>query len=158
MTIIYKVYTDGSCLGNPGAGGWCSIIITPEGREIIISGSTHGDSTTNNRMELSAVISGLRKGVPVGSRFTLYADSKYVIDCFLKKWYERWRKIGWVGIKNRDLWEDLLKLVEERVMIGSVWIKAHNGHPINERCDKIALQEAWKGKDDEQVRRPNRTL
>ena len=146
MTSAYKIYSDGSCLGNPGPGGWCAIIITPEGREMLISGSTYGECTTNNRMELLAVINAV-KTIPEGVLFSLQSDSKYIIDFFLKRWYLNWQASGWRNakgdpVKNQDLWIQLLMEVSKRVVIGCVWIKAHNGHHYNEMCDTMANQEA----------------
>ena len=138
------VYTDGACSGNPGPGGWCAIL-EYQGHEKMISGGE--PSTTNNRMELMAVIQALlalREPCVV----ELYSDSKYVIDALEKGWAWGWRKKGWKKgdgkpALNIDLWERLLDLLEiHRVTL--VWVKGHAGHPYNERCDRLAVSEAEK--------------
>ena len=132
------VYTDGACSGNPGPGGWAAIVID-DGSEIELSG---GESlTTNNRMELTGPIEGLRA---LASRRTveIYSDSAYVVNCFRDKWYEAWRKNGWRNkqkklIDNRDLWEALLAAVERHDV---TWHKVagHSGHDMNDRADALA--------------------
>ena len=133
------LYTDGACSGNPGPGGW-GAILSYNGVEKELSG---GDAnTTNNRMELLAVISGL-EALKEPCRVELYSDSKYVIDGLSKGWAASWRKNGWRKADkkpalNVDLWEQLLPLLE-RHQVEFVWVKGHQGHPENERCDRMAV-------------------
>ncbi len=141
----FKVYTDGACLGNPGPGGWASIIIkisTGErkkktGSEIV---------TTNNRMELTAVIESL-KDIPMDSKIVIYTDSKYVING-IEMWILKWKKNNWLGankksVKNKDLWLVLDKLVKN-FYIEWNWVKGHSGNIINEEVDELAKDEAKK--------------
>lgn len=135
------LYTDGSCLGNPGPGGWAALIIDGETREIS-GGFTR---TTNNRMEINALVQGL-KSIPENSRVSAYTDSKYLHDALDKGWLQKWRKNGWrtsskTPVKNRDLWEELISLLEKQNLTLN-WIQAHNGQRQNERCDELAKQEA----------------
>ena len=132
------IYTDGACRGNPGKGGWGAILVY-NGRERELSG---GDAnTTNNRMELSGVIAAL-KALREPCEITLTTDSKYVCDAVTKGWAEGWRKRGWVKpdkkpALNSDLWQELLDLLAVHD-VTFVWVKGHNGHPYNERCDVLA--------------------
>ncbi len=135
------LYTDGACSGNPGPGGWAAIL--KYGRyEKELSGGEK--ATTNNRMELTAVIKGL-EALSEPCAVDLWSDSKYVIDALEKGWAKGWRARGWVkGDKkpalNPDLWERLLELCEEhRVTLH--WVKGHADDPYNERCDKLAVAE-----------------
>lgn len=132
------VYTDGACRGNPGKGGWGAILVY-KGVEKELSG---GDPmTTNNRMELSAVIAAL-SALREPCEITLTSDSKYVVDAVTKGWAKGWRARGWVKpdkspALNADLWDKLLKLLEYH-QVTFVWVKGHAGHPYNERCDALA--------------------
>ncbi len=143
-----EIFTDGACLGNPGPGGW-GAILRYNGREKEISG---GDaSTTNNRMELSAVIESLSL-LKEPCCVTLCSDSKYVCDAISKGWAKKWRSNGWKRagnspVLNIDLWEKLLPLVDKH-RLSIVWVKGHAGHPENERCDELAVQAATKAKSD----------
>ena len=135
-----KVYTDGACSGNPGPGGW-GAILKYGGHEKEISGGE--EMTTNNRMELTAVIEAL-SALKEPCRVELVSDSKYVIDSIEKGWVFGWKKNGWVKSNkepalNVDLWERLLPLIKKHDMT-YVWIKGHTGHAENERCDKLAVQ------------------
>jgi ribonuclease HI len=132
------MYTDGACSGNPGPGGW-GVLIIEDGRETELSGGEH--STTNQRMELTAPIQGLRT-LEGRRRVAIHSDSAYVINCFRDRWYERWRKNGWLNaqkkpVENRDLWEALIVLVEGHDV---TWHKVagHSGHPENDRADALA--------------------
>ena len=135
------LYTDGACSGNPGAGGWGSILVY-KGKEKELSG--YCAETTNNRMELTAVIEGL-KALKEPCRVELTTDSKYVADALLRGWAKSWQKNGWKKkdkkpALNPDLWEELLALcAKHRVDI--TWVKGHAGHPYNERCDTLATGE-----------------
>lgn len=143
-----KVFTDGSCLGNPGAGGWAAIIRIPGNSEKKISGGTH--NTTNNRMEITGVIESV-KFIPVGMPVIIYTDSKYVVDAFNKRWIDTWKKNGWKNSKgstvlNIDLWQILLKNLDGHPYT-FVWIKGHDSCKENEECDKMAVAAAKKIKN-----------
>lgn len=141
------LYTDGACSGNPGPGGW-GAILSYNGVEKELSG---GDAnTTNNRMELLAVISGL-EALKEPCRVELYSDSKYVIDGLSKGWAASWRKNGWRKADkkpalNPDLWEKLLNLVEKHEL-SYHWVKGHADNPYNNRCDGLAVTESQKYKE-----------
>ncbi len=133
-----QIYTDGACSGNPGPGGWGAIVID-DGREAELSGGEA--STTNQRMELTAPIEGLR-ALPERRAVAIYSDSAYVINCFRDRWHERWRQNGWRNsqkkpVENRDLWEALLAEVERHDV---TWHKVagHSGHELNDRADALA--------------------
>ena len=136
------IYTDGACRGNPGPGGWGTILVYG-GREKELSGGEK--STTNNRMELSAAIEGL-SALKERCEVTLYSDSKYLCDAVNLGWAKGWRARGWVKADkkpalNPDLWEKLLSLLE-RHDVTLIWVKGHNGHAYNERCDVLATTYA----------------
>lgn len=136
------IYTDGACRGNPGRGGWGAILVY-KGVEKELSG---GDAmTTNNRMELSAVIAAL-SALREPCEITLTSDSKYVVDAVTKGWARSWQARGWVKpdkspALNPDLWEKLLRLLDYH-QVTFVWVKGHAGHPYNERCDRLATDFA----------------
>ena len=134
-----ELYTDGACSGNPGKGGW-GAILRYNGREKELCGGEM--ETTNNRMELTAVIRGL-EALKEPCHVRLTSDSKYVIDAIEKGWVYSWQRNGWRKADkkptlNVDLWEQLLPLLE-RHQVEYVWVKGHQGHPENERCDKMAV-------------------
>ena len=137
------IYTDGACSGNPGAGGW-GAILQYNGHEKEISG---GDKlTTNNKMELLAVISALEL-LKEPCNVDLYSDSKYVIDSITKGWAIGWKARGWKKAdkspaKNVELWEKLLNLLEKH-NVTFHWVKGHADNPYNNRCDELAVNE-WK--------------
>lgn len=141
-----ELFTDGSCSGNPGPGGY-GAILRYNGREKELSG---GDSnTTNNRMELTAVIVGL-SALKEPCRVTLTTDSQYVVNALTKGWLESWKQRGYVKadkkpVLNRDLWEQLDALLQIHEVI-CVWVRGHEGHPENERCDRLAVSETEKHK------------
>ena len=133
-----EIYTDGACRGNPGNGGWGAILVYGTNKRELCGGEKN---TTNNRMELTAVIEAL-SALKEPCRVTLTSDSKYVIDSITKGWAESWKKRGWKKADkspalNVDLWETLLTLLD-RHEVTFVWVKGHNGHPYNERCDELA--------------------
>ena len=137
------LYTDGACSGNPGPGGW-GAILEFNGHEKELSGGEN--NTTNNRMELTAVIQGL-KALKEPCIVELYSDSKYVIDALEKGWAEGWKSRGWVKSDkkpalNPDLWEQLLSLTEVHTLHYH-WVKGHADNPKNNRCDEMAVAE-WK--------------
>ncbi|MBE6696909.1 MAG: ribonuclease HI [Ruminococcaceae bacterium] len=136
------VYTDGACRGNPGRGGWGAVLVY-RGVEKELSGGE--PMTTNNRMELSAVIAAL-SALREPCEITLTSDSKYVVDAVTKGWAKSWQARGWVKpdkspALNPDLWEKLLRLLDYH-QVTFVWVKGHAGHPYNERCDKLATDYA----------------
>ena len=141
-----EIFTDGACSGNPGPGGY-GVILRYKGVSKELSGGE--EQTTNNRMELTAVITGL-SALKEPCAVTLYSDSKYIIDAIQKGWAKKWRAIGWMRnakdpALNPDLWEKLLDLLEKHE-VTFVWVKGHAGHPENERCDQLAVQESLKFK------------
>lgn len=135
------IYTDGACSGNPGPGGW-GAILRYNGVEKELSGSLA--ETTNNRMELTAVISALG-ALKEPCEVTVYTDSKYVCDAITKGWVYSWKRNGWKKADkkpalNSDLWEQMLTLLKTH-KTEFIWLKGHAGHPENERCDRLAVSE-----------------
>lgn len=133
-----EIYTDGACRGNPGRGGWGAVLVY-RGIEREMSG---GEAmTTNNRMELTAAIEALA-ALKEPCQVTLTSDSKYLVDAIEQGWAKSWQAKGWRRADkspalNPDLWEKLLKLLDTHE-VELVWVKGHDGHPYNERCDKLA--------------------
>ena len=134
------IYTDGSALGNPGPGGY-GIIIEWVGKGYIKEFSRGFKYTTNNRMELWAVIDALEKLKKKPMEVLVISDSKYVIEAVEKKWVFGWQKKNFKGKKNPDLWKRFLKIYPQH-NIQFQWVKGHNDHPQNERCDLLALTAA----------------
>ncbi len=139
-----EIFTDGACSGNPGPGGW-GVMLRFGAHEKELSGGAA--DTTNNRMELSAVIAGLQ-ALKEPCEVTLTTDSKYVCDSINKGWVYGWQKRGWIKSDkkpalNVDLWETLLPLLNKH-RVTFVWVKGHDGHPENERCDRLAVAESKK--------------
>ena len=133
------IYTDGACSGNPGPGGW-GTILSARGVKKELSGGER--STTNTRMELTAVIRGLQ-ALKRPCKVTVVTDSKYVADAVTLGWAKKWKAQGWMRNKkekalNPDLWEELLTLLSIHEVTFS-WVKGHAGHPENERCDEMAV-------------------
>jgi len=133
------IYTDGACSGNPGPGGWGCVLMY-EGHEKELSG--YDPQTTNNRMELLAVIEGMR-AMKEPCDIAVYSDSKYVVDAFKKDWISGWLARDWKNsqkkpVKNKDLWEALLEQVGFHSSIEWNWVKGHAGDPNNERADRLA--------------------
>ena len=139
-----EVFTDGACSGNPGAGGWGVILRYGEIEKELSGGE---ENTTNNRMELTAVIEAL-KALKKECDITIYTDSRYVMDG-VQEWMPNWKRNGWKTtnkkspVKNVELWQILDSLLSKH-KIKWVWVKGHNGHPENERVDKLARDEAKK--------------
>jgi len=134
---VVEVYADGACKGNPGPGGW-GVLLVAEGRERELHGGE--PATTNNRMELTAVIRAL-EALPHGSRVRLYTDSQYV-QKGMTEWIASWKRRGWRTAdrkpgKNEDLWKHLDELARDRQVTWH-WVRGHNGHPGNERADALA--------------------
>ncbi|KIO77396.1 ribonuclease HI [Pedobacter lusitanus] len=143
---MIEIYTDGAASGNPGPGGY-GVILRSGSHYKELSGGFR--MTTNNRMELLAVIEGLQTIKKPGAQVTIYSDSKYVVDSVEKKWVFGWVKKGFKDKKNKDLWIRFLaayKLHEVKF----IWIKGHNDHPENERCDVLAVA-ASKNKATQQI-------
>ena len=130
------LFSDGSSLGNPGPGGYCAILRYKDYEKVISGGEPH---TTNNRMELKAVIEGL-KALKEPCIVEIYSDSTYVVQA-INKWLEGWIKKGFKNVKNPELWQEFVEVAKSH-RIKAYWIKAHAGHEENERCDKIAKQMA----------------
>lgn len=135
-----EIYTDGACSGNPGKGGWGAVLVYKDKEKEISGGEAQ---TTNNRMELTAVIEALST-LKEPCEVTLTTDSKYVCDAINKGWVFSWKNNNWKKADkkpalNVDLWEKLLSLLEEH-KVEFVWVKGHNGHKYNERCDALAVR------------------
>ncbi len=140
MKEVY-LYTDGACRGNPGRGGWGAILVFGKFEKELFGGDAE---TTNNRMELTAAIEGL-SALKEPCIVQLYSDSKYLVDAFLEGWVYGWQKNGWrrgkEELKNPDLWERLMELTKIHD-VKFHWVKGHNGHDYNERCDRLATAYA----------------
>ena len=139
-----ELFTDGACSGNPGPGGW-GAILRYHGVEKELSGGEA--NTTKNRMELCAVIYGL-KALKEPCAVTLYSDSQYVCNALKLGWAKKWRANGWMRNKkdpalNPELWGELLDLCDKH-QLEIIWVKGHAGHPENERCDRLAVAESKK--------------
>ena len=138
------IYTDGACSGNPGAGGFAAILMY-NGVEKVVSGGEK--ETTNNKMELMAVISGLNS-LKEACEVDVYSDSQYVVDAFNKGWVDSWQKNGWRNsskddVKNVDLWEKLVDLMSKH-QVTFIKVKGHSDNENNNRCDEIARGEIAK--------------
>ena len=139
--MMIKIYTDGSCLGNPGKGGWAAIIFMEE-KKIKIKGGKK--NTTNNQMELMAPIQALKK-IPSGKKVEIYTDSKYV-KMGITEWIKNWKKNNWKTsskkkVKNIELWKELDNLSEKHQIKWS-WVKGHSGNVFNEEVDQLAREAA----------------
>lgn len=139
-----EIFTDGACSGNPGPGGY-GVVMRYKGIEKELSGGN--SQTTNNRMELSAVIAGL-SALKEPCEVTITSDSKYIIDAIQKGWAKKWKANNWIKADkkkalNSDLWDELLFLLDKH-KVEFVWVKGHAGHPENERCDELAVMESQK--------------
>ncbi|HHU42865.1 MAG: ribonuclease HI [Bacillota bacterium] len=138
------IYTDGACSNNPGKGGWAAILIY-KGREKVISGGYA--NTTNNRMELFAIITALKQ-LKEKCDVTIYSDSSYSLNPFIKGWISKWQNNGWKTsnnkeVKNKDLWHALL-LEANKHKVTFVKVKGHSDNEYNNRCDKLAKEEIEK--------------
>ncbi len=134
------IYTDGAARGNPGPGGYGTVLLSGKHRKEISQGFNH---TTNNRMELLAVIIGLEALKKARSNVTIYSDSKYVVDSVEKGWVFNWEKKAFKGKKNPDLWQRFLKVYPKH-KIKFIWIKGHANIKENERCDQLAVEASLK--------------
>ena len=135
------VYTDGACSGNPGPGGW-GWAVSPAGEP---SGSGGEQATTNQRMEIHAVLDALSvlTSAEPGRPIEIVSDSTYVVNCFRDRWHDKWRRSGWKNSKkqpvaNRDLWEPLIELVESND-VSFRWVKGHSGDRMNDLVDALAV-------------------
>ena len=133
--LIY-LYTDGAAKGNPGPGGYGIVLEAGQHRKELSQGFR---LTTNNRMELLAVIEGLQALKKEGQSVEVVSDSKYVVDAINKGWLRSWVKKGFKGKKNIDLWKRLIPLLQKH-RVNFHWVKGHNDHPQNERCDRLAVE------------------
>ena len=136
------IYTDGACSGNPGPGGWGAILMYGPHKKELSGGEAQ---TTNNRMELMAVIVAL-EALNRPCEVEVHSDSQYVVNAFNKHWIDGWKKRGWKTankqpVKNRDLWERLLT-AKSKHKVEFIWVKGHAGHELNERCDELATTAA----------------
>ena len=143
-----EIYTDGACTGNPGKGGYGAVLIYNGNEKRISKGFR---KTTNNRMELMAAIEAL-KLLKENCIVDLYSDSKYLTDAINQKWLSSWQKNGWKKadkkpVLNRDLWEELLLLINKHE-VTFIWVKGHNGNPYNEICDAMAVEAYNNSSDD----------
>jgi len=135
---MITIYTDGAAKGNPGNGGYGVVMLYKQHRKELSEGFR---KTTNNRMELLAVIVGLEMLKNEGSRVTVYSDSKYVVDAVEKGWLWNWEKKGFAKKKNPDLWKRFIPAYKKHY-IKFQWVKGHAGIPENERCDQLAVEAA----------------
>jgi ribonuclease HI len=135
-----NLYTDGASSGNPGPGGY-GVILKYQNKQKELSGGFR--RTTNNRMELMAVIEGL-KSIKEKCKVNIYSDSKYIVDAIEQEWIYKWKRLGWKRNKkqkllNPDLWKELFGLLQKHE-VKLFWVRGHNGHPENERCDYLAVK------------------
>ena len=141
-----EIFTDGACRGNPGPGGWGAILRYRNTEKEISGGESN---TTNNRMEICAVLEAL-KCLKESCEVTLYSDSQYVCNAISKGWAKKWQANNWMRTKNEpalnaDLWKEVLELCDKHI-VNIVWVRGHAGHPENERCDRLAVAAAEKYK------------
>ncbi len=132
---MITIYTDGACSGNPGPGGYGTILLYKNYKKELSQGYR---KTTNNRMELLAVIKGLEALKGTGHQVTVYSDSKYVVDAVEKGWIWKWQTKEFKGKKNVDLWKLFIPLYKKH-QVKFKWVKGHVGNPLNERCDELAV-------------------
>ncbi|HOC06300.1 MAG: ribonuclease HI [Bacillota bacterium] len=130
-----QIYTDGACSGNPGPGGWAAILIYGEHSKEL---SGYEPETTNNRMEMTAVINGFQ-ALKEPCQVTLFSDSQLVVQAFNSGWISNWLKTGFKGgkVKNIDLWQEILRVIAPH-QVQWVWVKGHQDNPLNNRCDELA--------------------
>lgn len=139
MSNDITIYTDGSSRGNPGPGGYGTILMSGNHRKELSQGYHH---TTNNRMELMAVIAGLKALKKTGQHITIYSDSQYVVKAWEEGWLKNWIKNNFKGgKKNSDLWREFYDLAQRHV-IKFKWVKGHASNPFNNRCDELATEAA----------------
>ena len=141
------IHTDGSCLGNPGPGGWAAILHYGKHERELVGAEP---MTTNNRMEMQGALSAL-EALKQPCEVELHSDSSYLVNAFQKGWVERWQRNGWRtaggdAVKNSDLWERLISLSDKH-RVDFRYVAGHSGHPLNERCDKLAREAAERIKE-----------
>ena len=151
MTISKaRAFTDGACKGNPGPGGWAVVFSLPE-ESVEFCG--YEKATTNNRMELRAVLEAIKLGAGLEfKKLDIYSDSAYVVNAIKQKWVNKWQKNNWrtvagENVKNRDLWEQLIRLTnlhKQRMKVRVIKIKGHSGHIMNDRADELAKAQIIK--------------
>ncbi|GIV26714.1 MAG: hypothetical protein KatS3mg027_0528 [Bacteroidia bacterium] len=145
---IIEIYTDGACSGNPGKGGWAAILLYKNHRKNLV-GSYR--LTTNNRMELIAVIEALKsikkKGIPV----KVYSDSQYVVDSINNGYIHNWIKKNFKDVKNPDLWKELIEIIKTFKNIEFIWVKGHHNNTYNKECDKMAVNATTAEEKDGQL-------
>jgi ribonuclease HI len=147
MAGTFTLVTDGACSGNgteAARGGWAAILTAPDGTETVLTGGVY--PTTNNRMELTAALEGLR-AAPERSDVELVTDSSYVANAISKGWLDGWRRKGWrtagrQPVANRDLWERMIAEIARHRSVRPVLVRGHAGHPANERADRLAQEAA----------------
>ena len=148
-----EIYTDGACSGNPGPGGWAAILMHGDAAKELSGGEP---ATTNNRMELFSVITAL-SALKMPCRVKLYTDSQYVSNAISLGWLDSWQKMGWKRkggeLKNIDLWQDLVPLLEKHD-VTFIWVKGHADNPHNNRCDELAVMESKKFAENEKEEKP----
>lgn len=140
-----NIFTDGACSGNPGDGGWAAILVCGNNKKEI---SGFEPNTTNNRMELMAVIKAI-ECIKIPSEIKIFSDSAYVVNAFNQKWIENWITSGWKTsgrkpVQNKELWIQLLSLIKKQTRVEFVKVKGHSDNELNNRCDKLATSEYLK--------------
>lgn len=145
-TSKVKIYTDGSCSGNPGPGGWAAILLAGKACKKLSGGEP---LTTNNQMELEAAIQGL-SALKMPCEVDLYSDSSYLVNAISKGWLAKWKRTGWMRsrneeVKNREYWERLDTLLQKH-SVSFHWVKGHSSDPYNQMCDELAVSETQKFK------------
>lgn len=141
-----EIYTDGACKGNPGKGGWAFVVVLEDKKTYFDTGKEI--NTTNNRMELTAVLKALEYSCENNvSDLLIYSDSAYIVNCFNEKWTDKWISNGWKTSKkkdvlNQDLWKSILELHKKINKISYVFVKGHSGNKYNEEADKLASSAA----------------
>ncbi len=138
---MITIYTDGAAKGNPGPGAYAAILQYKNHQKILVQAFR---KTTNNRMELLAVIAGLEALKQPNQQVVVYSDAKYVVDAVQKGWLAKWIKLDFKGKKNPDLWKRFWDLYQKHV-VSFYWVKGHSGHPMNERCDQLAVAHIQTG-------------
>jgi ribonuclease HI len=159
MAINVHIYTDGSSRGNPGPGGY-GVVMQWVGTSYVKEFSQGYVKTTNNRMELLAVIVALEQLKNINTEVKVFTDSKYVVDSVVKKWVFNWEKKQFKDKKNPDLWKRFLNIYRKQI-VSFQWIKGHNNHKQNDRCDYLAVESSKKNDllvDTEYVKNENHLL
>ena len=143
VTKRVKIYTDGSCLNNPGTGGYCALLKYPNGKTKEVLGAEL--DTTNNRMELKAVIEGIKALLKSHYSITVISDSQITVKG-INEWLPNWIRQDFKKTKNSDLWREFIEVSKPHKVIAE-WVRGHSGHPENELCDRLAREQAKKLKE-----------